>query len=102
MKWFAHQDTRRGAVLDDALPALPRVVADRACCCPARPAVTVIMPSAPGRPHPVDLLLCHHHFQVNRAALEAAGAAAYDNAGTLILSGMSAMQHASPEIASVA
>ena len=29
--------------------------------------------TAPGRPHPVDLLLCSHHLRVSRAALKAAG-----------------------------
>jgi hypothetical protein len=75
--------------LDDLLPSPPHVVADRACCCPARPVVTVIMPPAPGRPHPVDLLLCGHHFRVNRAALTASGAAVYDDRGALVAGGAS-------------
>ena len=48
---------------------------DRACCCPARPVVRVIMPPAPGRAHPVDLLLCGHHYRTSRVALAATGAA---------------------------
>ena len=63
------------------------MVADRSCCCAARPAVTVIMPQAPGRLHPVDLLLCGHHYQAGRAALRAAGATAYDEAGVPIMTG---------------
>lgn len=55
--------------------------ADRACCCPARPAVVVIMPAVPGRGHPVDLLLCGHHYQVSRSALADAGAAVLDSGG---------------------
>lgn len=51
--------------------------AGRACCCPARPAVVVIMPPGPGRPHPTDLLLCGHHYRVSRKALAVAGAAAF-------------------------
>jgi hypothetical protein len=47
---------------------------DRACCCPAQPVVRAIMPPAAGRPHPVDLLLCGHHYRVSRQALAAAGA----------------------------
>jgi len=69
------------------------MAADRACCCPARPVVTVIMPPAPGRPYSVDLLLCSHHFQVSRAALKAAGATVYDRTGALIL-GQASSRHA--------
>jgi hypothetical protein len=32
------------------------------------------MPPTPDRPHPVDLLLCGHHYRVSRRALTAAGA----------------------------
>ncbi len=100
--WFAHRDTERPTVLDDVLPTLPHVVADRACCCCARPVVTVMMPPAAGRPHPVDLLLCGHHFQVSRDALEAAGAAVYDNTGALILGGISGSRSPLLELASAA
>ena len=85
--WFAHRDAGRPRALDDELPTLPHIAAGRACCCPAQPVVTVIMPPAPGRPYPVDLLLCSHHFQVSRVALKAAGAAVYDGTGALILGG---------------
>jgi hypothetical protein len=51
--------------------------ASRACCCPAQPAVMVLMP-APGRPHHTDLLLCRHHYRVSRKALTAAGAIVLD------------------------
>jgi len=61
--------------------------AARACCCPARPVVTVVMPPTASRPHPVDLLLCGHHFRVSQAALRAAGAAVYDQTGLLIMAG---------------
>ncbi|HUB21891.1 MAG TPA: hypothetical protein VMA97_05730 [Streptosporangiaceae bacterium] len=96
--WFAHRDSaHRDAAdlgkVDDPLPSLRHVDADRACCCPARPVVTVIMPPAPGRPHPVDLLLCGHHFRVNQAALTAAGAAVYDETGALIAGGVSDYEH---------
>ncbi|HVT66741.1 MAG TPA: hypothetical protein VHF26_03255 [Trebonia sp.] len=45
-----------------------------ACCCPARPAVRVVMPSGPSRPHPTELLLCGHHYLVSRDSLAAARA----------------------------
>jgi hypothetical protein len=66
---------------------VPLTADARACCCPARPAVTVVMPPTAGRPHPVDLLLCGHHFRVGQASLQAAGAVVYDKAGLLIMSG---------------
>ena len=62
-------------------------VGDRACCCPARPLVRVMMPATATRPQPVDLLLCGHHYRASQAALRAAGAAAYDERGELIMVG---------------
>jgi hypothetical protein len=59
-------------------------VGERACCCPARPVVRVVMPPAPDRPATVDLLLCGHHYRVSLAALLAADAAVYDVKGELI------------------
>ena len=96
--WFGHRDSaRRDAAdlgeLDDLLPSLRHVMADRACCCPARPVVTVIMPPAPGRRHGVDLLLCGHHFRVSQAALTAVGAAVYDDTGALVAGGASDCEH---------
>jgi hypothetical protein len=96
--WFAHRgsahcDAADLGNLDDLLLSLSHIVADRACCCPARPAVTVIMPPAPGRPHPVDLLLCSHHFRVSQAALTAAGAAVYDDTGMLVAGSVSEHEH---------
>jgi len=91
--WFGHRDAAGAGKVDDLLPGLPHVVADRACCCPARPVVTVIMPPAPGRPHRVDLLLCGHHFRASRAALKAAGAAVYDDTGALVAGGASECEH---------
>ncbi len=64
--------------------AWPLEFADRACCCPARPVVVVMMPPADGRTYPVDLLLCAHHYRASVFALLAAGAAAYDIAGVVI------------------
>jgi len=57
---------------------------ERACCCPARPVVRVVMPASRSRPEPVDLLLCGHHYWVSRAALLAAGAPVYNRQGVLI------------------
>ena len=66
---------------------MPLDGAARACCCQARPVVTVVMPATASRPYPVDLLLCGHHFRVSRAVLQAAGAAVYDETGLLIMAG---------------
>ena len=52
--------------------------AGRACCCPARPAVIVVMPPSQGRTRAADLLLCRHHYNVSRRALAAVGAAVFD------------------------
>jgi hypothetical protein len=57
--------------IDPSIPA-------RACCCPARPVVKVIMPPVPGRPHPVDLWLCGHHYRASIVALQLAGAIVED------------------------
>jgi hypothetical protein len=40
--------------------------------------VKVIMPTAPGRPRPVDLWLCGHHYRASRAALLLADAQVED------------------------
>jgi len=53
-------------------------MADRACCCVAKPTVIAIMPPAAGRPDPVELLLCWHHYRASRQALAAAGATILD------------------------
>jgi hypothetical protein len=59
-------------------PATDPEVPSRACCCPARPVVKVVIPPVPGRPHPVDLWLCGHHYRASRAALLLAGASVED------------------------
>ena len=71
----------------------PIAVNERACCCPAKPMVTVVMPPTARRPYPVDLLLCGHHYRVSQAALRAAGAVAYDETGVPITAGTSDYQH---------
>jgi hypothetical protein len=58
-------------------PAIP----SRACCCPGRPVVRVIMPSAASRANPVDLWLCGHHYRASLEALRAAGAIVEDLTG---------------------
>ena len=49
---------------------------DRACCCPARPMVRVLMPATASRPYRVDLLLCGHHYRLFQWTLAAAGGVA--------------------------
>jgi hypothetical protein len=49
---------------------------DKACCCPSRPIVRVLMPATASRPYRVDLLLCGHHFRLSQWTLAAAGAVA--------------------------
>jgi hypothetical protein len=67
--------------------AWPLAFAERACRCPARPVVTVVMPPAPQRPCPMDLLLCGHHYQACETALLAAGATVYDKTGVVLSAG---------------
>jgi len=82
--------------------AVPLGVAARACCCPARPVVTVVMPPTASRPHSADLLLCGHHFRVSQASLQAAGATVYDPIGVVILAGTRMADTSGPNAGRVA
>ncbi len=42
------------------------------------------MPPTAARPHPVDLLLCGHHYRVSRDALAAADAVVFDETGAIV------------------
>jgi hypothetical protein len=55
------------------MPPPPPSYTGQSDCCPAPPQVKVVMPPTAGRPHPVDLLLCGHHYRASRVALDAAG-----------------------------
>ena len=44
----------------------------------------VLIPPASARRHPVDLLLCGHHYVSSRAALAAAGAVVMDETGAIV------------------
>lgn len=48
----------------------------RACCCPAKPAVLVIMPPKTGRQQPTELLLCWEHYRASQRSLLAGRATA--------------------------
>lgn len=61
-------------VARNSFPFTDPSVPSRACCCPARPVMRVIMPPTPDRPRPVDLWLCAHHYRASVTALAAAGA----------------------------
>jgi hypothetical protein len=71
----ARTDNAATRPLDDAIAPshAPAGLSDRACCCPARAMVQVVMPPAPARPRRIELLLCGHHYRVSRQALAAAG-----------------------------
>jgi len=60
---------------------------ERACCCPAGPVVAAVMPPTAARSHPVDLLLCGHHYRASRGALAAAGAIVLDQTGAIVENG---------------
>jgi len=68
-----------GAAADP--PAVMPDHGDRACCCPAKAVVQVVMPPTATRPHATDLLLCGHHYRVTRPALVAAHAVVHDLPG---------------------
>jgi len=72
--------TARAGVRDDSAGsgASEADTADRACCCPGRPAVLVVMPATTARPHETELLLCGHHYRVSRHALAEVHAAVYE------------------------
>ncbi len=76
----AARSARLGPAAELITEPSPR--AGSACCCPARPAVRVIMPPSPSRPRSTEILLCGHHYRVSRAALSAARAVVYELAGT--------------------
>ena len=69
--------------------AWPLAFAEHACCCPAGPVVTVVMPPAPGRRYPMEVLLCGHHYRVCEIALLAAGATVYDKSASCCRPGKS-------------
>jgi hypothetical protein len=71
----------------EELGLLEPEVPSRACCCPAKPAVRAMMPPAQGRPHPVDLWLCAHHYLGARGALDTAHATVEDLATVLAPTG---------------
>lgn len=90
MKGFVHRNTvtraeRAKLAAELTELGMPLGITERACCCPARPVVRVMMPATACRPDPVDLLLCGHHYRASQAALQAAGAAVYDHEGVLIM-----------------
>ena len=60
----------------EAERSAPPAAEFRACCCPGRPLVRVIIPASPARPHHIDLLLCGHHYRVSQAAIAASHATA--------------------------
>lgn len=55
--------------------------AERACCCPAPPAVVAVLAPRGPRREPTDLLLCRHHYRASCEALAAAGAVVFDADG---------------------
>jgi len=76
---------RRATTADDqAAWSEPPPLADRSCCCPARPVVKVLIPLSSARPYTVDLLPCGHHYLASQAALAAVNAVATDETGAVL------------------
>lgn len=63
-----------GCLHDDTIGDRDSIPLGPACCCPARPAVRVVMPATAARPHQAELLLSGHHYRVSCQALAEAGA----------------------------
>ena len=80
MRFPGRQAKAAGTPPDDqAARSRPHALGDRACCCPARPVVRVLIPPTSARRHSADLLLCSHHYRASCAALAAAGAVIMDD-----------------------
>ena len=98
-RWWPHRAAAASRqLMTEQDRAAPLDVAARACCCPARPVVTVVMPPTASRTHPVELLLCGHHFRASWASLRAAGAAAYDKTGVRIMTGIRTADAPGPSV----
>jgi len=69
-------DTTRDEALVASIYRHILMRAERACCCTAKPAVLVVMPTSATRPHRTELLFCMHHYRASRRGLGAAGALA--------------------------
>jgi hypothetical protein len=67
---------------DVVAPRMAQAGSDRACCCPAKAVVEVIMPATEARPYETDLRLCGHHFRASRRALTDARAVVVELPGT--------------------
>ena len=65
----------------------PVAAGERACCCPSKPVVRVVLPATAQRDHPVDLLFCAHHYRVSGVQLARNGAHVFDSSGALMVSG---------------
>jgi hypothetical protein len=74
-----------------AAPMQALTTASRGCCCSARPVVVAVLPLAPDRDHPVDLLLCAHHYRASREPLAAAGASVFDKNGSQVVAWTAAL-----------
>jgi hypothetical protein len=61
--------------------------------------VTVLIPPGAERPHPVDLLLCGHHYVTSRAALAAADAVVMDETGAVLEPAPTSTETTSPTYA---
>lgn len=85
MRFPWHRAARDGEAADGRARWFgPPRLAERSCCCPARPVVMVLIPPASARRHSVDLLLCGHHYLSSRAALAALGAIVMDETGAIV------------------
>jgi hypothetical protein len=87
--WFDDQKAAEPVSPAGAPAGQFKMPAGRACWCPARPVMTVVMPPAATRPHWADLLLSSHHHRESRAALASAGTIVCDADGRPLTAGAS-------------
>jgi hypothetical protein len=60
---------------EDAAEWITRLkLAERACCCPARPVMVAVLPPATDGTELVEMFFCGHHGRACQAGLAAAGA----------------------------
>ena len=102
MKYTHRGDEPARSGADDNAEWFGPRLAERSCCCPARPVVKVLIPPVATRRHTVDLLLCRHHYLACLAALAAANAIAIDETGSVLPSPSANVGVGKPEQADAA
>ncbi|HET9173521.1 MAG TPA: hypothetical protein VFN97_29095 [Actinospica sp.] len=72
-------------IADAWRPLKPLSTKQPACCCPASPAVRVLIPFRCAEVEVAELLLCNHHYRQGVVPLKRIGAVVFDASGALIM-----------------